>query len=64
MGIPSVRIKHYERHRPDESLLYRVVKENWSSFRERVEDLGSLPKFVVRELNEYLRCALSLTVRV
>ncbi|MBK9266063.1 MAG: transposase zinc-binding domain-containing protein [Polyangiaceae bacterium] len=48
----------YERHRPEESVLYRVVREHWSSFREGVEGLGSLPKFVVNEVDEYLRCGL------
>ena len=27
-------------------------------FRERIEGLSSLPKFVVREVDEYLRCGL------
>ena len=48
----------YERHRPEESVLYRVVSEVWPSFRERIEQLSSLPKFVVREVDEYLRCGL------
>ena len=33
-----------------------MVRERWPEFRERVESLGSLPKFVVREVDEYLRC--------
>ena len=48
----------YERHRPEESVLYRVVSAYWPSFRERMEGLGSLPKFVVNEVDEYLRCGL------
>jgi len=48
----------YERHRPEQSVLHRVVSAYWPSFRERVEELGSLPKFVVREVDEYLRCGL------
>jgi hypothetical protein len=48
----------YERHRPEESVLYRVVSTHWSEFRERVESLGSLPKFVVRDVEEYLRCGI------
>ena len=48
----------YERRRPEESVLYRVVSEVWPSFRERIEGLSSLPKFVVREVDEYLRCGL------
>jgi len=48
----------YERRRPEESVLYRVVSAYWPAFRERVEELGSLPKFVVREVDEYLGCGL------
>jgi hypothetical protein len=47
-----------ERHRPEETVLYRVVAEHWPSFRERVEAIGPLPRFVVREVEEYLRCGL------
>jgi hypothetical protein len=48
----------YERHRPEETVLYRVVRSYWDSFRERVEAIGSLPRFVVREVEEYLRCGI------
>jgi Transposase zinc-binding domain len=48
----------YERRRPEERVLCRVVSAYWPAFRERVEELGSLPKFVVREVDEYLRCGL------
>ena len=48
----------YERRRPEESILYRVVSDHWPAFRERIEGLSSLPKFVVREVDEYLRCGL------
>ncbi len=30
----------------------------WPAFRERVEASGSLPKFVVRDFDEYLRCGI------
>jgi hypothetical protein len=33
------------RHRPEETVLHRVVSEVWPSFRERVELLGTLPMF-------------------
>ncbi|MDC0744939.1 transposase [Polyangium mundeleinium] len=48
----------YERHRPEETVLYRVVAAHWQSFRERVETIGPLPRFVVREVEEYLRCGI------
>jgi hypothetical protein len=34
------------------------VPEHWPGFRERAEQLGGLPKFVVDEFEEYLRCGL------
>lgn len=48
----------YERHRPEETVLHRVVSTYWPTFCERVEALGSLPKFVVRDVDEYLRCGI------
>ena len=46
----------YERHRPEETVLYRTVERQWPGFVERAEEVGGLPKFVVREVDEYLRC--------
>jgi len=46
----------YERHRPEETVLYRTVERHWPAFREQAEEHGGLPKFVVREFEEYLRC--------
>ena len=34
----------YERHRPEETVLYRVVSTYWPGFGERVKAFGSLPK--------------------
>jgi len=48
----------YERHRPEQTVLHRIVTAFWPSFREQVEAIGSLPKFVVREVEEYLRCGI------
>ena len=39
-------------------MLHRVVRAHWPAFLERAEEAGGLPKFVVRELDEYLRCGL------
>ncbi len=50
------RTDGYERHRPEETLLYRVVREHWPAFRSKAEDEGGLPKFVVREFDDYLGC--------
>ncbi|HRI69653.1 MAG TPA: hypothetical protein PK156_35730 [Polyangium sp.] len=37
-----------------------MASDYWPSFRERVEELGHLPKFVVREVDEYLRGGLNM----
>jgi hypothetical protein len=37
-------------------VLYRCVEAHWEEFRERAEVAGGLPKFVVREFEDYLRC--------
>ena len=57
---PSVegRADSYARRRPEETLLHRVVREHWPVFRERAEEQGGLPRFVVRDFEEYLGCGL------
>ena len=39
-------------------MLHRVVRAHWPAFLERAEEAGGLPRFVVRELEEYLECGL------
>jgi hypothetical protein len=39
----------YERRRPDETLLYRLIEEHWPTFLERAEQSGGLPDFIVEE---------------
>ncbi|MBI2892543.1 MAG: transposase zinc-binding domain-containing protein [Deltaproteobacteria bacterium] len=34
------------------------MKAHWEQFRERAEDAGGLPTFVVREFEEYLSCGI------
>jgi hypothetical protein len=52
------RADGYARRRPEETLLYRVVAEHWPSFRDNAGEQGGLPRFVVRELDDYLGCGL------
>jgi len=54
----GARSDGYERRRPEETVLYRLVQEHWPRFLERAEEAGGLPRFVVREFEEYLRCGL------
>jgi hypothetical protein len=53
-----VRADGYARRRPEETALYQTVAERWPGFRERVEDAGGLPKFIVKEFEEYLKCGI------
>ena len=48
----------YERRRPEQTLLYQLVEQHWPTFRERAEQAGGLPKFVVDEFEAYLRCGI------
>ncbi len=48
----------YERHRPEETVLYRTLDAHWPAFLERAEETGGLPRFVLREVEEYLRCGI------
>lgn len=50
----------YERHRPEETTLYKLVQENWLTFQQQVEsDMGyALPDFVVKEFESFLQCGI------
>lgn len=39
-------------------MLYQTVGERWPAFRERMEESGGLPKFIVQEFEEYLKCGI------
>ena len=58
LGPDEPRADGYARRRPEESLLYQVVAEHWPEFRQRAEEAGGLPRFVVREFEQYLRCGI------
>ena len=52
------RADGYERRRPEETALHKVVQRTWPSFVDRCDEAGGLPKFVRREVEGYLRCGL------
>ncbi len=52
------RADGYARREPEATLLYRLVQEHWPTFLERAEEQGGLPRFVVRDFEEYLRCGV------
>jgi ribosomal protein S27E len=47
----------YERHRPEQTLLYQLIERYWPEFQSYISDTGRcLPRHVAREFNEYLEC--------
>jgi len=58
--VTSAAQNTYERHKPEETVLYKIVQQNWLPFREQVErDTGyPLPDFVIKEFEEFLRCGI------
>ncbi len=56
--VSAQRSDGYVRRRPEESVLYQTVAKHWPALREELEEAGGLPRFVVREFEEYLRCGI------
>jgi hypothetical protein len=49
----------YERHRPEETVLYGVVQQELETFLARARSRDrTVPRFVERELRAYLRCGI------
>jgi hypothetical protein len=50
----------YERHRPEESPLYKIVQENLETFLAMVETTSGsrFPNFIEKEFRDYLRCGI------
>ena len=49
----------YQRRRPEESVLYPCLARYWPEFRDHCEAVEhSLPHFVEREFESYLRCGI------
>jgi len=47
----------YQRHRPEQTLLYRIVDEYYPQFVDLMARQGRpLPDYVQREFEDYLRC--------
>jgi hypothetical protein len=57
----SIPATGYERHRPEETLLYKTLQEHWRTFLSELEsdgDSSGLPAFVVAEVEAFLRCGI------
>lgn len=52
----------YARHRPEETVLYKVLAEHWRSFLAdadaKDEGGAGLPRFVVNEIEAFLKCGI------
>jgi len=47
----------YERHRPEQTLLYQLIERHWPELQSHLRGVGSfLPQHVTREFEEYLVC--------
>ena len=47
----------YERHRPEETLLYQIIEEHWPQFQQHLEQQGKyLPTYVKQEFEDFLAC--------
>jgi hypothetical protein len=59
-GAPTAHPCHYERRRPEETILYQVVQENLETFLAQVEaESGSrLPEFVKDDFDAFLACGI------
>jgi hypothetical protein len=57
---PSSNPVHYERRRPEETVLYRLVQEHLETFLAQVEaETGaSLPEFIQEEFDAFLECGI------
>lgn len=57
---PTGNAVHYERRRPEESVLYRLVQEQLETFLAQVEaETGaSLPEFIEEESDAFLKCGI------
>lgn len=52
------RADGYARRQPEHTVLHRTLSAHWPVFVEQAEQAGGLPRFVMREVQEYLRCGL------
>ncbi|MBA2593546.1 MAG: transposase [Gammaproteobacteria bacterium] len=59
-SAPAGRRVHYERRRPEETVLYQLVQEHLETFLAQVElETGSgLPEFVEEEFDAFLACGV------
>lgn len=57
-GGHALRPDGYQRREPEQTALYQTLAAHWPEFLERAEELGGLPRFVVREFEQFLKCGI------
>ncbi len=56
-SAPTEHPVHYERHRPERTLLYQLVQEYYPAFKAHLEAQGTgLPRYVEQAFEDYLKC--------
>lgn len=54
---PRPGTHRYQRHRPEQTLLYRIVEQHYPALVNQLAAQGAaLPKYVTREFEDYLQC--------
>ncbi len=54
---PGLDAHHYQRHQPEQTLLYRIVEQHYSAFIDQLATQSTvLPGYVQREFEDYLKC--------
>ena len=49
--------KNYERHQPEQMLLYQLVEQYYPDFKASLADRGqSLPHYIQQEFDDFLQC--------
>lgn len=47
----------YQRHQPEQTLLYQIVAQHYPAFRDLMEAQGKeLPTYIQREFDDFLKC--------
>lgn len=56
-NAPDPAPGHYQRHRPEHTLLYRIVEQHYPALLAHLAERGTgLPAFVQREFEDFLHC--------
>lgn len=65
MAVSALRVhganSFYRRHEPENTVLYKVVSENWKTFladAERESENQGLPKYIKKEFEGYIKCGI------